>query len=177
MSLFCKHFKCNTIMWSCVYIFSSLITCGTTSSLCSQYDGCLQQMAVNNSLFSTFIWGKEQGEEKERLYTSIPCTNIWGFWGCFRGGNQDHYQSTTLKLIVTNQILWTEALSSWCALPKVRRKAPMAWIPNDPTKSLLPKPLNPFYLHIKTCLSVIIAPNCRSGKKPIISRLCFCVCW
>lgn len=53
----------------------------------------------------------------------------------------------------------------------------MAWIPNDPTKSFLPKPLNPSYLHIKTCLSVVIAPNYRSGKKPIISRLCFCVCW
>lgn len=27
-----------------------------------------------------------------------------------------------------------------------RRKAPKAWIPNNPTDSLLPKPLNPSYL-------------------------------
>lgn len=47
--------------------------------------------------------------------------------------------------------------------------------PRSP-KSLLPKPLNPSYLHSKTCLSVIV-PNCRSVKKPIISKLCFCVCW
>lgn len=114
-------------------------------------------------------------EKKERFSTSIPCTNIWEIGVCCREGNQDQNQSATLKLIVTNQTLWTEALSSWCALPKVKRKAPKAWIPKDPTKSLLPKPLNPPYLHIKPCLSVIITPNCRSGKKPIISRLCLLV--
>lgn len=89
-------------------------------------------------------------EKKGSFYASIPCTNIWGFWGCFRGRNQDQYQSPTPKVIVTNQILWTEAVSSWCAFPKVRRKAPKAWIPNDPTNSLLPKSLNPSYLHNNT---------------------------
>lgn len=30
--------------------------------------------------------------------------------------------------------------------PRVRIKAPKAWILNDPKGSLLPKPLNPYYL-------------------------------
>lgn len=161
MSLFCKQLKCNTIMWSYVYIFSSLITRGTTGSPYSQHEGCLQQMAVNNSFSSTFIWGKEQGEERELLCFNSMHKHL-GIWGLFHRKKPRPISITYSETDCHKSDFMNRDTEHWCALPKVRRKAPKAWIPNDPINSLLPKPLNPSYLHNKTCLSVIIVPNCRS---------------
>lgn len=114
-------------------------------------------------------------EERGRFltWTSISCTNIWRFWGCFRWGNQDCYQSIVRKWIVTDQI-WKAgdtAADAYC--PRSERKLPRPG--SQITRLTAPSCWIPPTSHIKTCLRVIIAVNCRSGKEPITSRLCLLV--